>query len=120
MDPMQAMKMMQLGSTAMGGKPGGMGDMGMRILQAALNQQRGVPDTGNRGVADLLSDPQAAQQAREAAAHRLSRPMGISSPQPGGLLNMQGGMGLLSKLLGGLGGGAGAAGGVTGGLGGLY
>jgi len=33
----------------------------------------GVADTGNRGVADLVSDSQAAQEAREAAAHRTSK-----------------------------------------------
>lgn len=33
----------------------------------------GVADTGNRGVADLVSDKDAAQQARENAAHRTSR-----------------------------------------------
>lgn len=32
----------------------------------------GVADTGNRGVADLLSNSDAAKQAREAAATRLS------------------------------------------------
>lgn len=33
----------------------------------------GVADSGNRGVADLVSEPEAAQQARENAAHRLSK-----------------------------------------------
>jgi hypothetical protein len=51
----------------------------------------GVPDSGNRGVADLVSERDAAQQARENAAHRLSKGVlrktggPVYSPAKGGM-----------------------------------
>lgn len=100
--PMPQLMQMNLGG-GMQKPAGGMGDVGARILQAALNQNK--------------QQPQAGQVMPGGATN-------IVPPQPGGLMGMMGqggGVGLLSKLLGG-GAGAmgGAAGGVTGGLGGLY
>lgn len=106
-DPAQAMSLMKL--APMGGNKGGMGPMGMSILQAALNQR-------GKDQAALNAQPQ------------------VGQPMAGGAMNItppQQPMGLLSKLLGGggLGGLAAKFGGggdiappvgPNGGLGGLY
>lgn len=102
MDPMQAMSMMKM--LPMGGKPGGMGQMGMSILQAALNQ---------RGQDQKALAAQPAAGAVMPGVGGAPGPMNITAPQQP--------VGMLAKLLGGFGGGgAPAAGGLTGGLGGLY
>jgi hypothetical protein len=105
--PMPQLMQMNLGGSPQKAVGGGNMDMGMKILQAALKQQPGA-------------QPAVGQVLPGGATN-------IAPPQQGGLLGMMqggGGMGLLSKLLGGGMGGAGAmggaAGGVTGGLGGLY
>lgn len=65
----------QLRAMSAGGQSVAAGLPGSAALDGAgmLAPPLGVPDTGNRGVADLVSEQQAAQQARENAARRLSQ-----------------------------------------------
>lgn len=88
--PMPQLMQMNLGGAPQKAAGGGNMDMGMKILQAALKQQQ--------------------PQQPQAGAVMPGGATNIVPPQPSGLMGMMqggGGMGLLSKILGG---GAGAMG----------